>query len=164
MKNWPINCCWGKTTRAARAHCRTFKTSCCGTNILIKQPNCGMINIPHSHYRNQLALTCSGGRSPLLTRVSFQKPTHSPPSYCVLGVVTDKSPPHYLCSTNLANLTGLLFQVGSYCRLEVPEWANNDTSFFDHQGGGEEGGRLQWTVEADSGQLINGEGDTADSD
>ena len=130
-------------------------------SILMKQPNCGIINIPHSHYRNQLALTCSGGRSPLLTRVSFQKPTHSPPSYCVLGVVTDKSPPHYLCSTNL---TWLLFQVGSYCRLEVPEWANHDTSFFDHQGGGEEGGRLQWTVEADSGQLINGEGDTADSD
>ena len=121
MKNWPINCCWGKTTRAAQAHCRTFKTSCCGTSILIKQPNCGIINIPHSHYRNQLALTCSGGRSPLLTRVSFQKPTHSPPSYCVLGVVTDKSPPHYLCSTYL---TWLLFQVGSYCQLEVPEWAS----------------------------------------
>ena len=27
-------------------------------SILMKQPNCGIINIPHSHYGNQLALTC----------------------------------------------------------------------------------------------------------
>ena len=63
----------GEDDLSSQAHCRSHKTSCFSTGVLIKQPNCG----PLKYLAQPLQSSVGGGRSSLSTWVSFLKPTHS---------------------------------------------------------------------------------------